>query len=253
MIRKIATTAIALLLTLGASAQSHEWTVRLGYNVGGTSPLPLPSEMESINSFNPGGNFGIEGDYEHLFSDKWGLMGGVRLESKGMQADVTVANYHTALTQGNDRTEGNFTGQQSTDVSFALITVPVQARFHINDKWTVGAGPYISYALSREFKGAASNGYMRTLRVDPVTSQMVPTGDRIEITPETPATYDFSSNLRHLQWGVEVGADWKCSSNVLVFAHLDWGMNDVFRHAFKETISFSMFPIYGMIGAGYSF
>lgn len=255
MRRKITSIILALAFAMSTNAQSGDWnfSARLGYNLGGTAPLPLPSEMESINSFNPGANFGIEADAEKMLSDKWGIMAGLRFEMKGMKADVTVANYHTILTQDNERIEGNFTGQQSSEASFALITIPAVARFHIGDKWTLAAGPYVSYALSRRFKGEAYNGYMRYLSEDPITGEMVPIGNRVDIVPEKKATYNFSDNLRRLQWGVEVGADWQCTDKVMVFAHLDWGLNDAFKDAFNETISFPMYPIYGMIGIGYSF
>ena len=32
--------------------QGWEYTVKAGFNVGGTSPLPLPREIRSIDSYN---------------------------------------------------------------------------------------------------------------------------------------------------------------------------------------------------------
>ena len=67
--------AFALCLAaIGASAQMNrtkqliiaatkgwELELRLGYNLGGTSPLPLPAEIRSIDSYNPALGFSLDG------------------------------------------------------------------------------------------------------------------------------------------------------------------------------------------------
>lgn len=257
MKNKIFLIAVWALLLVGNTVQAGtpvKFDVRLGYNIGGTLPLPIPSEMESVNSFNPGLNLGVQGTMECGLNDMFGVRVGLRGERKSMSTDATVANYHTKMT-GDDgsETEGNFTGQQSMKSAFMQLSLPVQAVCHISDKWAVAFGPYISYNLSKEFSGAASNGYMRTLREDPLTGKPVPTGDKVIMTPENPAKFDFSDDLRNIQFGLELGADYQITSNILAFLHLDWGLNDVFKDSFEETISFPMYPVFGMIGVGYSF
>ncbi len=233
--------------------KGYKITMRAGLNIGGTTPLPVPSEVKSINSFDPGMNLGIGVDIEKMFTKNWGVQAGVRLENKGMETDVTVENYHTRLMRDGDQTEGNYTGKESTNVSYSLFTIPILARYRFNKYWAVSLGPYISYALKHEFTGVAADGYMRTLRTDPITGLQVPTGSKIEIPADNPATYDFSSDMRRLQWGIEAGIDWQCFKHFMIFAHLDWGMNDTFKSSFKETITFTMYPIYGALGFGYTF
>ena len=235
--------------------EKEGWTIglRAGYNIGGTMPVPLPSEMKSINSFNPGLNFGVQVDFDKMFDKHWGIDIGLRFETKGMDTDVTVENYHTVFKQDGDQAECNYTGQQSTSFSGSYLTIPLLARYRFNSSWSVVAGPYFSYALSTKFKGDASNGYQRQLKLDPITGAMVPTGLKTDVTPDNPASYDFSNDMRKFNWGVEVGVDWQALKHFLVFAHLDWGLNDAFKDSFSETISFPMYPVYGTIGFGYKF
>ncbi len=66
------------------------------------------------------------------------------------------------------------------------------------------------------------------------------------------ATYDFSADLRHFQWGLQAGAEWRAFKHLTVHADLSWGLNDIFKKDF-QTIDFSMYPIYMNVGFGYSF
>ena len=64
--------------------------------------------------------------------------------------------------------------------------------------------------------------------------------------------YDFSDDLRHFQWGLQVGAGWRAFKHLNVYADLTWGLNDIFKSDFN-TITFAMYPIYLNIGFGYAF
>ena len=73
------------------------WHVRLaaGFNLGGTSPLPLPKEIRGIDSYNPTMNISVEGGAHKRFEhSNWGMLVGVRFETKGMKTEATVKNYH---------------------------------------------------------------------------------------------------------------------------------------------------------------
>ncbi len=82
--KKIFVSLIAAIMAFTATAQTNEvadsdnnlfkaalkgWHVRLsaGYNIGGTAPLPLPVEIRSIESYNPGLNISLEGTAEKMF------------------------------------------------------------------------------------------------------------------------------------------------------------------------------------------
>lgn len=265
-IRKYIFMLLACAATMSVSAQNDDteairqmekkgWTIglRAGYNIGGTMPIPIPAEMTSINSFNPGLNFGVQVDFDKTYNKHWGLGLGLRFETKGMDTDVTVENYHTVFKQGTDQTECNYTGKQSTSYSGSYLTIPVLGRYRFNSRWSVVAGPYFGIALHKEFKGDASEGYQRQLKQDPITGAMVPTGLKTDVTPQNPASYDFSDDMRTFNYGIEVGFDWQAFKHFLVFAHLDWGLNDAFKDSFNETIPFPMYPVYGQIGFGYKF
>lgn len=67
---------LLVLVAVGASAQSWreykgliwsalhglDYEFRAGVNIGGTSPLPLPAEIRSIDSYKPGLAISIEGN-----------------------------------------------------------------------------------------------------------------------------------------------------------------------------------------------
>ena len=105
------------------------------------------------------------------------------------------------------------------------------------------AGPYISYLIEGTFSGNVYEGHLRTPDA---------TGNKIEFTGDSQASYDFSNDLHKFQWGVQFGGEWKAYKHLTVHADLTWGLNDIFKKDF-ETISFAMYPIYLNIGFGYAF
>lgn len=46
-----------------------EYSIKAGFNIGGTSPLPLPDEIRSIDSYNPNVAFSIEGNATKWLDD----------------------------------------------------------------------------------------------------------------------------------------------------------------------------------------
>ena len=74
-----------------------EYRLKAGFNIGGTSPLPLPQEIRKINSYDPTLQIAVEADVVKWF-DKWGMLVGLRLENKGMKTDANVKNYGMKMT-----------------------------------------------------------------------------------------------------------------------------------------------------------
>ena len=70
-----------------SSLRGLEYTVKAGFNIGGTSPIPLPQEIRSIKSYNPTLCVSVEGDVKKWFGkqERWGMQLGFRLENKGME------------------------------------------------------------------------------------------------------------------------------------------------------------------------
>lgn len=217
------------------------FVVRAGYVLGGTSPMPLPAEIRKINEFSPKGGFSLGVDGYKYFSTRWGVSAGLRFFMQGMHTGADVKNYSMAIVMGEDVVKGRFTGTDITDTRMTGFTIPLTATYRIGARWTFNLGPYLSYWIYRDFNGEVFNGYLR---------ENSPTGQKIEIGADNPASYDFSDDMRHVSWGMEFCVDYRIRKHFNVFGLLDWGMNDVFKRDF-ETITFSLFPLYATIGMAY--
>lgn len=221
------------------------WHVRIGagLNIGGTAPLPLPREIRDIRSYSPKFNVAIEGDVHKLFNkSKWGMLLGVRLETKGMKTDAGVKNYHMEAVNadGSGKINGAWTGGVVTEVSLSCLTFPVLATYDISPRWQVSAGPYFSWIYNGKFTGEAHDGYIRDQN---------PTGEKAEVTR---ATYDFSGDLRRFNWGVQAGGMFKAYKHLAVRADLQWGLNGIFPSDFSS-VTFDLYPIYATVGFAYLF
>lgn len=236
-------TVLALAISTASSAgdfvSSLVFDVRAGYSIGGTAPVGLPSSIRELNSYKLTPSFRIGADARGSFSDRWGLMAGLRLENKGMNEDARVKNYHMAIVRGGQELEGRYFGDVETRVSEWMFTLPVQATLALG-RFTLKCGPYVSVLLSRSFKGNAHDGYLRV--GDPTGAKVIMGNES-----DTRGHYDFSSHMRRMQWGADVGAEYFFSGKTGVSADLSWGLSGVHHSNFK-TIEQTLYPIYGTIG-----
>lgn len=258
---------IALLLPLmGAQAQKVKeaketdtnlikaalrgWHVRLGagFNIGGTSPIPLPAEIRHINSYNPTLCIGLEAAAHRKYGRHWGSMIGIRLENKAMKTDARVKNYHLVAynTDGSGKIEGAYWGNVKTEVNNNYLTFPILATYSFNDRWQVQAGPYFSYLINGSFTGSA---YSKNDDDVSYIRQPDPSGARTQVTS---ADYDFSKDLRRFAWGLQVGGEFKAFKHLSVSANLTWGLNGIFPSDY-ESVTFALYPIYGTLGFNYLF
>ena len=192
-----------------------EYEIKAGFSIGGTAPLPLPVEIRSIDGYNPTLAISIGGEVTKWFAvqNKLGVIVGLRLENKAMTTEATVKNYNMEiLGQGGERISGVWTGGVKTKVHTSGLTIPLMATYKLSNRWNIKA----------------------------------------EFTDGKIATYDFSDDLRHFQWGLQIGAGWRAFKHLNIYADLTWGLNDIFRNDF-QTITFAMYPIYLNIGFGYAF
>lgn len=219
---------------------THRLDFRLGYNIGGTMPLGMPASIRSLNSYSPQLNLQMGVDYERHLNEKWGITFGLRLEHKGMKIDANTKGYHMTMEQGGESIEGLFYGNVVTKASTWSITVPVQADYWFRNDLKVRFGPYIGYNLDKNFKGHAYDGYLR---------KDTPTGERIELgsTEDSRGEYNFSDDLRTMQWGLAAGIDYYIHNGWGVYGELQCGLSNVFKSSF-DTIEQSMYPIYFTIG-----
>ena len=225
---------------LKSAAVGIEYRVKAGLAIGGTSPIPVPLEIQEITGFNPLLNAHLEGEVLKMFDDAWGLSFGLRLESKGMKTDARVKNYNMKMVAEDGELAGRWTGMVETKVNNVYLTLPVLAVWRPAPRWGVKLGAYGSYLLSGHFSGAAYDGYLRVGD---------PTGEKVNVTS---AIYNFSDDLRSWAWGVQLGGEWRAFPHLIVSADLTWGMNSIFGKDF-EVITFNMYPIYGSLSFGYAF
>lgn len=253
---------VAILILLGVAPKLHaqedrtptiiwsylnglEYQVRAGVNIGGTSPMPLPKEIRSIEGYNPTLSISLEGNVLKWIDKgkKYGVILGLRLENKGMKTRARVKNYGMEIIDGNSSVKGNWTGEVKTTFQGSYLSIPLLAAFQVAPRVKLSAGPYFSFLTDGEFSGRVQNGYLR---------QGDPTGTKVEFKDGKEAAYDFSDNLRSFQMGAQAGAEWRAFKHLNVYADLTWGLSNIFEKDFK-TISFKMYPIYLNVGFGYAF
>lgn len=220
-----------------------EYRLKAGFNVGGTSPVPLPAEIRQINSYDPTLQISIEADIVKWF-DNVGLLVGIRLENKGMKTDALVKNYGMKMVADDGGLmEGNWTGNVKTEVQNSYLSFPILAVYKLTPRWEIKAGGFLSYQTRGLFSGSVYDGYLR---------EGNPTGEKIVFEGDSQATYDFSKDLRSFQCGAEVGAQWRAYKHLYLYADFTWGFVPIFKKSF-ETITFNMYPIYANLGFAYKF
>ncbi|MBR4758160.1 MAG: PorT family protein [Bacteroidaceae bacterium] len=222
--------------------------LRAGYTLGGTSPIPLPKEIRSINAFSPKGGATVGFDAYKMFSRRWGLAVGTRFFYEGFHTSADVKNYWTSLVREGNEMSGYFTGRDVTNTSMWGVTLPLLVTFRAGARWNISVGPYFSAYFKRSFDGEVYDnkdgvGY---IRVDS------PTGEKVNIDRSNPATYDFKDDMRKWNSGLEFTFDWKATKHLNVFGSLDWGLSSIFERDF-EAIAFKMYPIYATVGVGYRY
>lgn len=239
---------VAASLLAGCPAQagtldSLQLKARAGYSIGGTTPIPLPETIRSLDSYSLTPSLMVGIDAMLPLTRQWGIMAGLRFENKGMKADVTTKAYFMEVTKGDQKMAGLFTGHVEQEVKQWMLTVPVQATLTLSRKVMLKGGPYVSLLLDKGFSGIASDGY---LRKDTPTGPKILMGNR----ESEWATYNFDDDLRSLQFGIDIGVDWQVSKRLGVSADLNWGLTGIFPGDFK-TVEQTLYPVYGTIGVFY--
>ena len=259
---RILLTALALAGCTVAQAADDAWSkwgptqgergmglvARVGYTLGGTTPLPLPAEIRSIDAFTPKGGVTVGVDGYKMFARRWGMSLGLHFFYEGFHTSADVKNYHMSLTMDQNTLSGYFTGKDITNTEMWGMIFPLMATFAISPRWNVSAGPYFSTYFHQTFSGKVYDnkqgvGY---LRVDD------PTGEKVSIDRSNPATYNFAEHM--LQWngGIELCFDWKAMRHMNVFGKVDWGLSNIWEREF-DAVDFKMYPLYATFGVAYRY
>ncbi len=243
---KILTCALIMIATtMGTEASildSISYDVRLGYAVGGTIPTHIGKEIRGINSFNPGLNFSISAEATLPLSGAWSLHSGLRFELGSMDIDSRVKNYDIEVVRGDESLKGIFMGNVRIKTTQRRITLPIQAQYTFAPEFKLRAGMFMGWLTNRKFWGWAYDGYLR---------EGTPVGAKIEMgrEPGDRGDFDFDQNMRHMQWGLDVGADWQFHHRWGMFAELTYGFGGLFKSDFHSVQTLR--PMYGTLGIMY--
>ena len=246
---KIKALALALLPALAVNAQAKgltdntELKLHIGYNIGGTAPVGMPASIRRLNSYTLQPNLVLGVEADKALDEHWGLTLGLQIENKGMKEDARVKNYHEEVVRGGEKLAGMFTGDVTTEVTEWMLTIPLHARWQATNRFSLHAGPYLSILTQRKFTGYAHDGYLRV--GDPTGAKVILGGDE-----STRGDYDFSDDMRHLQWGVDVGGEYRIWQRTAVFANLSWGLSGI-HHSGFTAVEQTLYPIYASVGVSY--
>ena len=215
---------------------------RVGYELGGTVPTHVDNKIRHLNSYNPGFNFTIAAEASYPFSERWAIHSGLRFELGSMDVDARVKNYDIEVVRGEESLDGIFNGNVRINSAQRRITLPIQAAFAINEQWRLRGGVFMGWLTNRRFWGWAYDGYLR---------EGTPVGAKIEMgrEPGDRGDFDFDQNMRHMQWGLDVGADWQFSRRWGLFAELTYGFSGLFKSDFHSVQPLR--PMYGTLGISY--
>jgi hypothetical protein len=244
-IKHIIVLIVALATMTGMQASvldSVKVDARLGYTVGGTIPTHLGNEIRGINNFDLGLNFAISLEATLPLKDRWSLHTGLRYELGSMDVDSRVKNYDIEVVRGDESLDGIFNGNVRIKTTQRRIALPIQAQYDLSPAFSLRGGVFLAALTSRKFWGWAYDGYLR---------EGSPVGAKIEMgrDPGDRGDFDFDSNMRHVQWGLDVGADWHFHHRWGMFAELTYGFSGLFKSDFHSVQTLR--PMYGCLGISY--
>ena len=241
----IAIIVIAVLTAVSGNASvldSVTVDARLGYVVGGTIPTHMGREIRGINRFDPGLNFMVSLEGSLPLKNNWSIHTGLRYELGSMDVDSRVKNYDIEVVRGDESLAGIFTGNVRIRTAQRRITLPIQAQYDFSPQFKLRGGLFLGWLANRRFWGWAYDGYLR---------EGTPVGAKIEMgtEPGDRGDFDFDKNMRHMQWGLDVGADWQFSHRWGLFAELTYGFSGLFKSDFHSVQTLR--PMYGSLGISY--
>jgi hypothetical protein len=227
--------------SIRAQEKLPRWEFKIygGFNIGGTSPLPLPEEIRSIDSFTPV-LFAPHASLEAIrrLNRKWGVSIQLALDHKGFKVTDQVKSLHTEIEMNDEVYKGNFTGKNATMIHNSYITLPVAATCRVAERWELHAGAYLAYLYGADFKGTASDGYIR--RESPIG----------EKTIVNKALFDFSGKQRLFDYGLLLAGEWEFYPRFGCRGQIAWGLCPLFSPNFTG-IPMNMYNIYGGLGVTY--
>jgi hypothetical protein len=230
--------ALFILVQTVFAKQSGLWdySAKLGLNLGGTMPFPIPANINKIESYSLNLFPTLEAEALKWISKEIGISAGIRLDNKGMKTTAKVKEYSMNF----EKFEGMFDGTVDTDVNVNYIGLPILVHYVFMKSSFVYAGAYYAYMINGEFKGAAYDGKLRTSD-----------GDVVSI--KDPQNYDFSNEFRNYDAGLNLGLSvFPYNEHILFSFDFNYGLMSVFPNDFNG-LAYDMQNIYGKLSVGYLF
>ncbi|WP_109697933.1 porin family protein [Chitinophaga deserti] len=235
---------LAIISATGVQAQHLEHRIQAGFNIGATAPVGLPNTIRKINSYRPEfcPSLGYELSWRPAKASEWGAAVGVKLDYKGMTTKDEVMYFHTMITMedgsGKSEFEGAFTGKNKTTVRNAYVSFPISATYTPNDNWRLHLGGYMAWLFSANFYGNVSDGYIRNGGS---------LGEKVNVSE---AEFDFGTDMRRFDAGLQGGAERRVGKKLRVMGNLSWGLRPVFPSDFRG-MDFPMYNIFVTLGVTY--
>ena len=93
-IKYIVTCLLFMSVSLSINAQEfrQHWEKKVfaAYNLGGTSPFPIPAEIRKINYWKPGFGGTLAFHLTRWLDPNWGVTTGLAIDLKGMKVEAEV-------------------------------------------------------------------------------------------------------------------------------------------------------------------
>lgn len=216
-----------------------EHRILAGFNFGGTAPVGLPNTIRKINSYRPEFSPSLGYELSYRATVKWGASIAVKLDYKGMATKDEVQYFPTIITTSDGgRFEGDFTGKNQTTVRNAYVSFPISTVYTPGNRWRFNLGGYVAWLFSSNFYGTVSDGYIRNGGS---------LGEKVNITS---ATFDFGTEVRSFDAGLQGGAAYRVGKKLSINGNLNWGLRPVFPEDFKG-MDFPLYNIYLTLGVTY--
>lgn len=233
---------IVLLLSLCSFAEevkAHIWDfyTKVSLNIGGSMPIPVPANIQSVESFNSSYVPSIEFRAIKKLNKNWGGSVGIGLDNKGMKTKTIVKEYAMNL----EDFKGTFRGNVDTEMNFRYLSLPILAHYSLKKTVSLYAGAYYAYLLKGEFKGDAYNGVLNT------------GANLVKVGEGSKQHYDFSNEISNHDCGLNVGLNFlPINEHILLSADFNYGLFSVFSDDFNS-VDDEMQHVYGKFSIGYKF
>jgi hypothetical protein len=216
-----------------------EHRILAGFNIGGTAPVGLPNTIRKIETYRPEFSPSLGYELSYHKTRKWGIAVAVKLDYKGMYTKDEVQYFPTIITtKDGGRFEGDFTGKNETTVRNAYVSFPVSLVYTPTNRWRFNLGGYMAWLFSSNFHGNVSDGYIRNGGS---------LGEKVDITE---ATFDFGTEVRSFDAGLQGGAAYRVGKKLSISGNLNWGLRPIFPDDFKG-MDFPLYNIYFTLGVTY--